>query len=72
MADALKKGDRVSWSTSQGRTQGVVVRKAVRRFKIEDFQIDASADDPRYVVKSDTSGKLAAHKPGALRKLKTH
>ena len=64
------KGDRVSWMTSQGRTRGVVVRKAVRRFTIKDFAIAASPDDPRYVVKSDASGEHAAHKPGALRKLK--
>ena len=65
------KGDKVSWMTSQGRTRGTVVRKAVRRFKIKDFEIAASAADPRYVVKSASSGELAAHKPSGLRKLKS-
>lgn len=68
----LHKGARVSWNTSQGRTHGVVVRKATRRFKIDDFEIAATAADPRWVVKSDKSGDLAAHKAGGLRLLKPH
>lgn len=68
----LHKGARVSWNTSQGRTQGVVVRKAVRRFKIDDFEIAASRDDPRWVVKSEKTGKQAAHKAAGLRLLKRH
>lgn len=68
----LHKGARVSWNTSQGRTQGVVVRKAVRDFKIEDFKITASKGDPRWVVKSEKTGKRAAHKAGGLRLLKPH
>ena len=69
-ADDFAKGDKVSWSSSQGRVRGVVVRKAVRGFKIKDFKIAASAADPRIVVKSDKTGETAAHKPGSLRKLK--
>ena len=52
-ASDLHKGARVSWNTSQGRTQGVVVRKAIRRFKIDDFEIAATKDDRRWLVKSE-------------------
>lgn len=68
----LHIGARVSWNTSQGRTQGVVVRKAIRRFKIDDFEIAASKDDPRWVVKSEKTGKRAAHKASGLRILTAH
>lgn len=68
-ASDLHKGARVSWNTSQGRTQGVVVRKAIRRLKIDDFEIAATKDDPRWLVKSEKTGKWAAHKAGGLRLL---
>lgn len=71
-ASDLHKGVRVSWNTSQGRTQGVVVRKAVRRFKIDAFEIHATKDDPRWVVQSEKTGKRAAHKASGLRLLKPH
>ena len=71
-ATDLRKGVRVSWNTSQGRIHGVVVRKAMRRLKIEDFEIAATPQRPRFVVKSDKSGKLAAHAASALNILKKH
>ena len=61
-----------SWNTSQGRTRGVVVRKAVRRFKIDAFEIRATKDDPRWVVQSEMTGRRAAHKASGLRLLKPH
>ncbi|MGV3711330.1 MAG: HVA1 family protein [Gemmatimonas sp.] len=67
-AKTLKQGDHVSWNTSQGRTQGVVQKKLTRPMKIKDHQVSASTDNPEYLVKSDQSGELAAHKPESLRK----
>jgi hypothetical protein len=32
-------------------------------------RIDASEDDPRYLVESEKSGKEAAHKPDSLTKV---
>lgn len=74
MAEAtdLRAGTRVSWNTSQGRTRGVVVRKATKDMKIKSFAVRASRDDPKYVVRSDSSGELAAHTAGSLRVLKRH
>jgi len=71
-ASQLRAGTRVSWNTSQGRTRGVVVRKAVKSLKIKSFMVEASRDDPKFVVKSDASGELAAHKAGSLRVLRRH
>ena len=64
------KGDRVSWNTSQGRTQGHVVEKRVRDFEFADQQFTASGDDPAYIVESEKTGAQAAHKGSALTKLK--
>ena len=65
----LKPGAHVSWNTSQGKTKGFVLRKATCRIAIANFELAASPNDPAYVVKSENSGKLAAHKRAALRLL---
>jgi len=70
MAEEFSVGDRVSWNTPQGRTQGRVTRKLTTRTKIGDHEVAASAEEPQYLVESEKSGARAAHKPGALRKLK--
>ncbi|MFA9201648.1 MAG: DUF2945 domain-containing protein [Cypionkella sp.] len=67
MADDLKPGDKVSWSSSGGTATGKVVRKLTRPTTIKGHKVAASADNPEYLVETD-EGKRAAHKPGALRK----
>jgi uncharacterized protein YijF (DUF1287 family) len=64
----LKKGDKVSWNTSQGRTHGRVVQKVTGTAKVKGHTAHASADDPEYRVKSDKSGKEAIHRPSELKK----
>lgn len=71
MAKDIELGARVSWNTPEGRAEGVVVRKAVYPLSIGETEIKASADDPRYVVKDDANGELAAYKPRALRVIET-
>lgn len=68
MAKELKKGDEVEWDTSQGKTHGKVVRKQTSRTHIKGHKVAASKDNPEYIVRSDKSGKEAAHKPGELKK----
>ncbi|WHO71052.1 DUF2945 domain-containing protein [Rhizobium sp. BT03] len=69
MSRQLKKGEDVSWDTSQGKTEGRVVKKQTSPTKIKDHTVKASAAEPQYIVQSDKSGKRAAHKPDELRKL---
>ncbi|WP_454048717.1 DUF2945 domain-containing protein [Cellulomonas sp. Marseille-Q8402] len=64
------QGDRVSWSTSQGRTQGRVVERRTADFQLDGRQFRASDDDPAYVVESEKTGARAAHKGSALRHLR--
>jgi len=69
MADkTFHPGDKVKWDHSQGTTTGKVVRKQTKPTKIKGHKVAASPDNPEYVVKSDKTGALAAHKPDELRK----
>ena len=68
MAKSFKKGDKVAWDTSQGETQGKVVKKQTSETHIKSHKVAASEDDPQFIVESDKSGKKAAHKPGELRR----
>ena len=68
MAD-FAKGDRVSWNTSQGRTQGHVIERRVKDFEFAEQSFTASAHEPSYIVESEKTGARAAHKGSALRKL---
>jgi len=69
MAEQFKNGDRVEWNTSQGKTTGKVVKKLTSPTDIKEHHIAASEDKPEYLVESDKTGKQAAHKPDALKKL---
>lgn len=66
MSKNLKKGDKVTWETSQGKTEGRVVKRQTSDTKIKDHKVTASKDDPQIIVESSKSGKRAAHKPEAL------
>ena len=69
MAD-VRVGDRVSWGTSQGRTQGKVVERKTADFQFDGQHFTASKDEPAFIVESEKTGAKAAHKASALRKLK--
>lgn len=66
MADELKRGDRVEWSSHGVDVPGRVERKITDDTEVAGRRVKASADDPQYLVKSDKSGKEAVHKPDAL------
>ncbi len=68
MSESLKKGDKVTWETSQGTTEGRVVTKQTSDTKIKCHTVRATKDDPQLIVESSKSGKRAAHKPDALKK----
>ena len=68
MARGLKIGDRVAWRSSGGGSVGRVERKLTSPGKIKGHEIAASEDNPEFLVRSEKSGKIAAHKPSALRR----
>ena len=65
---SFKKGDKVEWDSSGGHSVGKVVKKVAAPTKIKGHEVKASKENPEFIVKSDKSGKEAAHKPGALKK----
>lgn len=66
MTEVFKPGDRVLWNSPQGRIAGEVVRRQTERTHIKGHPVDASPEAPQYIVRSDSTGALAAHKPEAL------
>lgn len=68
MADDLKTGDKVTWKSHGGEAHGKVVKKQTTPTQIKGHKVAATKDDPQFIVKSDKSGKEAAHKPEELRK----
>ena len=68
MVKNLHKGDKDEWQTSQGKTSGVVEKKVTSEAHVKGHKVAATKDDPQYLVKSDKSGKEAAHKPDALKR----
>jgi hypothetical protein len=64
----VKKGDEVSWNTPQGKTEGEVVEKKTDDFELYGKNRKASEDDPQVIVKSEKSGKEAAHKESSVDK----
>lgn len=69
MSDKVKVGDRVAWRSSGGRSVGRVVKKQTNPTRIKGHEVAASKDNPENIVESDKSGKRAAHKAEALKKL---
>jgi hypothetical protein len=69
MTTHFQQGDHVQWNTSGGTTTGVIQKRLTSETHVSGQKVAASEDDPRYLVKSDKSGKEAAHKPDSLEKI---
>lgn len=68
--ETFKPGERVEWNTSQGKTVGIVKEKLTKPTHIKGHDVEASEDNPEYLVESEKTGKVAAHKPEALKRVK--
>ena len=64
----LKKGDKVAWKSHAGTAHGVVEKKLTSETHIKGHKVAASADNPEFLVKSQSGSGVAAHKPSALTK----
>ncbi|MGH2987024.1 MAG: DUF2945 domain-containing protein [Solirubrobacterales bacterium] len=67
MPHEFKRGDRVEWNFRGRTVRGIVRRRLIRRTEIAGRVVAASRDDPRYVVRSEKSGKETTRRPEALR-----
>jgi hypothetical protein len=68
---SVKKGDKVEWGTSQGKTKGTVKKRVTKPMKIKGHAVKASKDNPQVLVESDKTGEQAAHKAKSLKKVKS-
>ena len=66
----FKTGDKVSWNSTQGTIKGTVKKKLTAPMDIKKHHVAASPDNPEILVKSATTGQVAAHKPAALKRIK--
>jgi hypothetical protein len=66
--DDLKPGDKVEWDSSGGHSVGHVVKRVTSRTVIGKHRVAASKENPEYIVESNSSGRIAAHKPGELKR----
>lgn len=69
MAERFRRGGRVEWSFRGRPVVGKVRKRLVERTEVGGQVVAAAKDDPRYLVRSDKSGKETARKPEALRRL---
>jgi hypothetical protein len=69
MAQEFKRGDRVEWNFRGRTVVGRVRRRLTRRTELNGQVVAASKDDPRYLVRSDKTGKEATRRPTALRRI---
>ncbi|KAG9821959.1 hypothetical protein KCU98_g17666, partial [Aureobasidium melanogenum] len=61
-----KKDQEVYWKTLGNWTKGTVVEVAYEEKEVDGKKVKASEEDPRIVLKSESSGKIAVHKPDAV------
>lgn len=67
-AHEFSPGDKVSWSAHGGRAHGHVKRKITSDTELAGRSVRASAEEPQYLVHSDSGSGDAVHKPSALRR----
>ena len=68
MTKEPKPGDKVKWDASQGEVAGKVEKKLTKPMMIKKHKVEASPDNPEFLVKSDKTGAKAAHKAAELKK----
>jgi DUF2945 family protein len=64
MTHRFKHGDRVTWSTPEGRMVGKIAKRLTHTTYVRGHKVAATPGDVQYLVKSDRSDKSATHKPG--------
>jgi Hypervirulence associated proteins TUDOR domain len=66
MATRFKVRDHVSWNSEAGHVSGRIVKVHSADVNWKGYVHHASADDPQYEIKSDTTDHIAIHKGAAL------
>jgi hypothetical protein len=66
MAQEFKRGDRVEWNFRGRKVVGRVRRRLTKRTEVHGQVVAGSKDDPRYLVRSERSGKETVRRAAAL------
>ncbi len=69
MSERFRRSDRVEWNFRGHTVTGRVRKRLVERTEVGGQVVAASKDDPRYLVRSDRSGRETARRPEALKRL---
>jgi len=64
------KGDHVTWNSEAGYVSGKIIKVHTADFDYKGHRHRASPEAPQYEIKSDKSDHIAAHKEGALKKVR--
>jgi hypothetical protein len=67
MKEAFRIGDHVEWNSEAGRVRGTIKKKITSAITFKGYTVRASAEEPQYLIKSDTTEHLAMHKGAALK-----
>ena len=67
MPAEFKHGDRVEWNFRGRKVTGTVRRRITKRTEIDGRVVAGSKDDPRYLVRSERTGKETTRRGVALR-----
>lgn len=70
MPHEFRRGDHVEWNFRGRKVVGRVRKRLVARTEVAGQVVAASKDDPRYVVRSDKTGKETTRRPAALTSVK--
>jgi hypothetical protein len=70
MPNQFNVGDHVRWNSEAGYVSGKVIKVHTRNFNHKGYIHHATKGDPQYEIKSDSTDHVAAHKGGALKKIR--
>jgi hypothetical protein len=69
MSESFKRGDRVEWNFRGRKVAGKVRKRLTSRTEVDGQVVAGSKDDPRYLVRSEKSGKETVRRGAALTRL---
>ena len=70
MAGTFKVGDHVRWNSEAGWVSGHVIKVHTRDFDYKGYTHHATPESPQYEIRSDKTDHVAAHKGGALTRIR--
>ena len=68
--ERFKVGDHVRWNSEAGWVSGHIIRIHVRDFDYKGYTHHATPESPQYEIRSDKTDHVAAHKGGALTRIR--